>query len=591
MTAIGGWGGRSDDWKSQHARARARAAERLDGPLDAAEAAWLDGHLKDCSECAAIAADYAAQRLELRALREREPVPPRDLWARTAAAIERDSRKRPFGTPRRSSLRPYALLAGALVVAIAVGTLTSSQRPSGVATTTPGTSAEPVALGTPSPAVVAPTPLAIGPQEDVAFLRIGSDGSVDLTQTRIDEVCPSDATSCVSSQPRVNSQTIGPLASPETAFGSEGQPIVVVGSGSDGPTLFAVTVPKDVSGGSDTETPTETPPATASDEPPASADATAASETTPPASSATPEETPPPTATDEPSPTPSEAAPATVEIAHGLSILDSNAAYARDGSAFAFTAQPADGSHGPDIYVWTVGDDAARPVTVDHQSVFGSWTDEGIVGSSLGVSSDGTSASPGAFVVRDSDAPVALPVAGKVWRPAVDPSGATAVYWAGELAPDAEGAGWKTVEGNLVLGRWGDLDATPDPSAAATAPAASDQAVERHETTIASGPISNWDARWDETGTRLAVWIADPDDPTVGKLSLYVVDPFDGSIDLTDPPLRDTEALAGFSIRDGRLAWAAPAGSSDDGRVLILAWTADAFGRVESAPGDFVLVR
>ena len=78
MSVIGGRGGRTDDWASEHARARARSAEQLDGPLEADEAAWLDGHLASCPECAAVAADYAAQRLELRALREPTPVPPRD---------------------------------------------------------------------------------------------------------------------------------------------------------------------------------------------------------------------------------------------------------------------------------------------------------------------------------------------------------------------------------------------------------------------------------------------------------------------------------------------------------------------------------
>jgi hypothetical protein len=98
--------------------------------------------------------------------------------------------------------------------------------------------------------------------------------------------------------------------------------------------------------------------------------------------------------------------------------------------------------------------------------------------------------------------------------------------------------------------------------------------------------------RWDETGTRLAVWIADPSDRSVGNLSLYVVDPFDGSIDLADPPLHDKPALAGFSIEDGRLAWATPNdGTSEGGRVLVLAWTDKGFGQVESAPGDFLLVR
>jgi hypothetical protein len=70
------------------------------------------------------------------------------------------------------------------------------------------------------------------------------------------------------------------------------------------------------------------------------------------------------------------------------------------------------------------------------------------------------------------------------------------------------------------------------------------------------------------------------------------VDPFDGRIDLANPPLSSEPALAGFSIADGRLAWAAPAtGAEKASRVLILAWTNDGFGQVESAPGDFLLVR
>src|SRR5690348_11014743 len=175
MTVIGGRGGRPDDWDSQHARARARAAERLDGTLDAEEAAWLDGHLASCDECAAIAADYAAQRLELRALREPAPVPPRDLWARTAAAIEQESRHGARGRARRSSLRPFALLAGALVVAIAVGTLTSSQWLFGNPTTAPGTQPPAIAVATPSPVPVAPTPLAVGPK-DFAYVSIDKNG-------------------------------------------------------------------------------------------------------------------------------------------------------------------------------------------------------------------------------------------------------------------------------------------------------------------------------------------------------------------------------------------------------------------------------
>ena len=34
MSVLGGRGGRPDDWPDQHLRARARASERLDAPLE-----------------------------------------------------------------------------------------------------------------------------------------------------------------------------------------------------------------------------------------------------------------------------------------------------------------------------------------------------------------------------------------------------------------------------------------------------------------------------------------------------------------------------------------------------------------------------
>jgi putative zinc finger protein len=582
VTVIGGRGGRQDDWSSPHARARARAAERLDGPLDIDESAWLDEHLDACEECSAAARDYAAQRLELRALRDRAPQPPRDLWARTSAALERESRHH-ARRRRPASLTPYALLAGALAVAVVVGTLSSSQRPGPGPAATPGTTPQ-VAVVSPTPELVGPTPLALDPQ-DVAFLRVGQDGNYELTQGRFNEACPADAPDCDVNRLQESVADIGPLATPEAVFGSGDKPLVIVGQGDGDANVVAVLMPTDVSA------PTPTPESTAPDQPtpPATEDVSS-----PPPTVATPTTTagvtvPP---SDAPTATPSEPATDAVEIAHGLEVLGTTAAYAPDGSAFAFTAQPADGSTGPDIYVWTVGDDEAKAVTTDHRSVFGSWSGSDVIGSSLQFSADGTSAAPTAIVVPGASAePAAMPGAGLAWRPAVDPRGENAVYWAGTLTRDADGAPLRTDEGRLVLGRWGDVRVA-DPSTSPPAPDASDQADARNETTIAEGPVTDWDARWDETGTRLAVWVANPGDPSVGALSLYVVDPFDGSIDLENPPLSDEPALAGFSMDDGRLAWAAPPDAGDDeGRVLVLAWNEDEFGTVESAPGDFVLVR
>ena len=601
MTVIGGRGGRHDDWSSDHDRARARSAERLDGPLDADETAWLDEHLASCHDCTAVAADYAAERLELRALRDRAPVPPRDLWARTSAALERESRGHASTRRRSSSLRPYALLAGALVVAIAVGTLTSSQWFGGDSTTTPGPTTN-IAVATPSPTAVAPTPLAVGPR-DVAYLEAGRDGSYTITNGRIDEVCPAEAAECESTGIVESRKDIGPLSSPESVFGTDRGPLIVLSEGEQGSRLFVVAVPTEAPDQS--EPPSETPPATPSDEPPTSEAPTDTppSDEPPSTGSPTPPESPEVNASDEPSPSPSETAGA-IEIAANLEVLDSTAAYAPDGSAFAFTAQPTDGSSGPDIYVWRVGEDTAQAVTDDGRSVFGSWSGDDVVGSSVEVSADGSVATPRAIVVSPGEAAVALPDAGLAWRPAVDPTGERAVYWAGTVAENADG-GFDPADGRLVIGRWGDFpapdaSASPDASAAAESPDASAtpepvdasaQAEARGETPIAEGPLTDWDVRWDEDGTRLAIWIADADDPSTGKLSLYRVDPFDGTIDLTNPPLEDEPALAGFSMDDGRLAWAAPGSSDGESRVLVLAWTGDDFGQVESAPGDVLLVR
>ena len=60
-------------------------------------------------------------------------------------------------------------------------------------------------------------------------------------------------------------------------------------------------------------------------------------------------------------------------------------AWSRNGEVLAFSAMPADGSHGPDVYTWRQGDDVAQPLTEDHASYFASWS--GRQGSSTGAGS------------------------------------------------------------------------------------------------------------------------------------------------------------------------------------------------------------
>ncbi len=105
------------------------------------------------------------------------------------------------------------------------------------------------------------------------------------------------------------------------------------------------------------------------------------------------------------------------------------------------------------------------------------------------------------------------------------------------------------------------------------------------------GPFAEFDVRWDETGSWLAVWLADASDPSIGRLSLLQLDPVTGELDRPHGAPHDTAALPGFSIANGRLAWATPPGQDGEGsRVQVVAWTDDAVGAVESGPVENVVV-
>jgi hypothetical protein len=143
-----------------------------------------------------------------------------------------------------------------------------------------------------------------------------------------------------------------------------------------------------------------------------------------------------------------------------------------------------------------------------------------------------------------------------------------------------------------VIGDWGTgISASTD--GPAPTPIKGDQTSVRHETTIEAGRLDDWDARWDGTGTHLAVWIADPQNPGVGDLSLYAVDSFDGKIDLKKPLLNEKRAVAGYSIANGQLVWAEPAadGSTTGGQIRMLAWTDEGVGMISPVTGPVIVIR
>jgi len=587
---------RPDAWSDAHARARFRAAERLDGTIDPTETRFLDEHLRSCNECRTAAADYAAQRLELRALGERQPVPPRDLWARTAAAIERESsfRDRAAGRRnRRSPLAPYGLLTAAVAVAMIVGVVSFR----GLIGPQPVSPLRTSDTAQASAATTAPSSLApqIAVAQKVKWITQDSNGQSYVKTATVDHVCQAAAQRCDATAPS-ESRPVDLGGTAQTVVGSrDGDALIVFSHDSSAQTSVSVLQLQPAP-----ESSASPSPSVASSAPSAPA--------SPTASPSTPETTPSPTPSLQTSGSPvvvessapsgsppidispSPSGDGSVEIAHNVIVVGQAAAYSASGSWFAFTARPADGSAGPDIYVWHVGDPQARPITTDHRSELGSWSQDTIVGSTAVDTADGTVAA--AFVIDPvTGARTMLPETGNAWRPSVDPFGLKAVYWTGRLQPRADGPGYAPDTGRLVVGMWSAATGTPTDGSSPTPPA--DQPSDRHETTIDAGQITDWDARWDETGTRLAVWIADPRDPSVGQLSLYAVDPFDGQVDLKKPLVDGRLAKAGFAISQGKLVWAEPASGTgaDDGRILLYAWTDKGAGEVETLPGHVIVVR
>jgi len=227
--------------------------------------------------------------------------------------------------------------------------------------------------------------------------------------------------------------------------------------------------------------------------------------------------------------------------------------------------------------VWRVGDGSARAVTTDHVSVFASWAGARMVGSRPNSTGPVTGEIAARSFFIDPATGLESAIAGSVWRPVADPTGHWGVAWEGTVKPADDTPTVVPSTGFLVLRRF-IPDAGPDMTQAAPA-------------VVTDRPSPEFDVRWDVTGSWLAIWIADPDAGSFGRLSLVHVDPATGAIDRPTGAPQDVAALPGFSIADGRLAWATPPGQGGEGsRVQIVAWTDKAVGTVETAPERDVVV-
>jgi hypothetical protein len=606
VSRLGRVGRRPDHWDSPHERARLRVAERMAGDLGAEEAGWLDEHLAGCAPCAALAAQYAADRLALRALRDAAPEPPRDLWARTAAAIERESsgsRANPLLAGRRISRIPLGAWSGIAVVALVVGVsaLSGLRFQSGPAIDSePSSGSTTGGDGGSGPDVALATPFAVG-AGDVQWVDKSANGGLGYNNANIDEVCPAAGTSGCPALEDAQRQDLTLELAPRTIIRSptNGKAVVVADNGSGGDQIMVVDLPK----GTPTPTaePSTTPTPTASADtssasalaslpgrtqsdlasPTPSAAAGASAPTTPSADPSAPTQSPAfspivPTL----SPSPSIAA-ATLAIANDIQLVGESAAFSADGTWFAFTARPDDGSTGPDVYVWHVGDGSVHKLTTDGSTVFASWDGDQVVASRPDAArSEGGYAAP--VSVRIDPATGAESSAGDVWRPVIDPTRRRAIGWSGTIAKSADGKTWTPDAGRLELGPWTEAGAQQRGSGQG-----------RDSSVVTEAATGGFDVRWDEAGDWVAIWVADSADPNVGRLSLYRVDAGHGRLDRPKDAPDGVPALPGFSIGNGRLAWATPPGQDGEGsRIQIVAWNDDGVGSIESAPGeDLVLIR
>lgn len=617
-----------DRTNDPHARAHALTSDSLLGPLDEADAAWLDEHLAGCDACLAAADGFAADAALLRGLREDLPPAPRDLGARVSLALDDEVRR----ATRRRAPRPargsgaggtgwqrvarspslaFAGLAAVAVVALVVGPLAAPP-------------ATPAGIGTPPVGSLAPaaTPITVDAQE-VAWVSKAADGTYVISSAEVDRVCPGvAATACGTldgSARTVASLNVKPSS---VLLSPGGNPAVVVGEGSvyvvavdlAGPVTSPEPSPSSVPTSEPVQSPAASgepasPPADSpapSDDPaspePASPSPGAPSASPAPTPGATPTPgpaTPTPGSTDPsatpvpatplptlPPPTPAPTAAASFAIAEQVVLVGSSPAYSPDGLWVAFSARPADGSHGPDIYAWRVGEPRAMALTYDHGSVFSGWVDGQIVVSSARLAATREGESPAIVPPPDADPASVVarsylldPAVGTVteiprqgvWRPVVDATNRVVVYWTGSLAWSDEQRAWIPADGSLVAADWMTLlDPTRDP------------AYELLPSPDPEVSVADWEVRFDPAGRRLGVWVADPAEAGAGRLSLVNVE---DNGKLGEVVLPDVAALRGFSLDSDRLAWSTPPGQNGEGSLItVYAWRGDDAGQLQSLP-------
>jgi pyruvate/2-oxoglutarate dehydrogenase complex dihydrolipoamide acyltransferase (E2) component len=296
-----------------------------------------------------------------------------------------------------------------------------------------------------------------------------------------------------------------------------------------------------------------------------------------------------------------------IEIASGVTLVG-EAAYSADGHWLAFSARPRDGSTGPDLYLWAVGKPSAIAVTTDHRTYFSAWLGNQVLASRVDApatpdasggpapTDDATAlpqpeeAHPTSFVLDPATLVRTELAHPDLWLPVVDATGHFVAYWSGTLVPTADGLDWQLGTGTLQLSAWSaGPDAKPSAKPKATAKPDATAAPAFGPTgtpvALALGQTAAFKAKFDPTGTRLAVWIGEQIDAEVGRLHLLSIDASTGALVGGPEPLPGAPALRRFSIGVGRLAWVTPDGQDgQESTVQVLGWSSTDFGEIRTVP-------
>ena len=405
-----------------HERVRQLLAARLDGPISRSEHRLLAGHLRACEQCRLVDHDYRAQRAQLRSLPT--PIAPRDMWPRTSAALDRElarsrgrfGRRRPAAAFGRQVSRGghSAVLAGLLVAIGGITALATFRIVPNVSSTPPQQAA-------------APTPFSVAGQQ-LAFVGGGAE-KLAVYQTQVSRMCPTSAPDCVSDEGITSTPIVLPNgAKPRNvALSPSGRQLVVVG-GDVGRDVFAVVLlPSNENLGSQPGANGSDLPASGGDrsQPPVSSPSSdaptsgAGSSQEPASNSSSPVQADGSSSANLP-PTAAVAGLTVLAILDNVHSAGAPPEWSADGSMLAFSAMPADGSHGPDVYVWQPSDTRAQPVTNDHASFFASWSGSRIVASRLLNSPSDGAPQVGTVVIDPQTLDEQVVDGPQMWLPAVN---------------------------------------------------------------------------------------------------------------------------------------------------------------------------